>query len=625
VAAALDAGGTFAVETPAGVDEHAAGLRAALAAMGRGQRVLLAVPDTAAANALRHILHRDLPAEASRVAILGLPSDYPSRARLSSLAENPARVPPEERAALLPLVAIADRFPGLPVWAGRGFSPDRNRVAWSRARCDGWGDDAAAREARGRAGRADVVIVTHAALCAHVALDGALLPACDVLVATGAHRLPDTALESAGRRVTLFRLRDTLQLMRSSSEHGEGAWADLFPFIADEGREAWKDRWFEPDREFQKFLQKAGRRAEKLRAGGDFRVRYAEHAALAFGADPAPTLDALRANEALLESMASNPEAGNAHRILTRLRDFRKDFEFLCAAHDAGCIYWFEEVANPHKAALRAIPRDMSGFGTAFANLFGGRVFLSPAVLSGADPDAARDARAFLVGAGLLAHADSDESEDAVVEPFEARRIPDDAPQPRFIIASFAPQAGGAEQTEAFARFLSEAAGPHIPKGLLVFCPSQTQLRGLHTALRAVLPQGIPLLAQHIDGNRDAITRLYASERGGWVLATEGLAGLRDADGKAPALWIVSRLPVPPPHDPVLEARGELFRSGREPWRTAAILRVKREWHALRRGGSAPETVWLTDSRAAGEGSGARLARAMGWQAETAKDMEALS
>src|SRR5690606_24917581 len=137
----------------------------------------------------------------ARVAPLGIPSDYPDRARLAALAENPARVPAEEREALLPLIAWADRFPGKALQSSRALSPDRNRLSWARVRCETWSDDDAARSARAEAERADILLVTHAALCAHVALDGALLPACDALVVTGAHRLPDAALESAGRRV----------------------------------------------------------------------------------------------------------------------------------------------------------------------------------------------------------------------------------------------------------------------------------------------------------------------------------------------------------------------------------------------------------------------------------------
>src|SRR5690606_23812369 len=129
---------------------------------------------------------------------------------------------------------------------------------------------------------------------------------------------------------------------------------------------------------------------------GDFRVRYAEHAALAFGADPAPTLDALRANEALLESIAARPDAkaasearatqnaaAEARRVLSRLRAFRVDLEFLRAARDADWIHWFEDVVNPHKAALRAMPRDTGNFGATLAELFGSRVFVSPVLLSG--------------------------------------------------------------------------------------------------------------------------------------------------------------------------------------------------------------------------------------------------
>src|SRR5690606_5875847 len=143
-----------------------------------------------------------------RVAALAEPSGYLCRARLKDFAENPARVPREERAALLPLAAWADKDTARPVAAGRGFSPDRARLTWSRVCCDTWADDPGARAARDAAATAGVIVVTHATLCAHVALEGALLPACDAVIVAGAHRFPETAQSAAGagRSVTYFRL-----------------------------------------------------------------------------------------------------------------------------------------------------------------------------------------------------------------------------------------------------------------------------------------------------------------------------------------------------------------------------------------------------------------------------------
>jgi Rad3-related DNA helicase len=612
-------------------------LRAALQAAGSGQRVLLAVPDLHTWNTLRKSAHaarsRAKGAGSPALKALAEPSGYACRARLQALARDPARLPAEERAALLPLIAWADRHAAGPVADGRGFSPERARLLWSRVCCDAWSDDPAAQAARDEAAAAGVILVTHAALCAHAALEGALLPACDSVIVTGAHRFPDIAQSpaGAGRAASFFRLREALQLLRLSPERDEGIWNDLPPLPAgDEGKNEWKSRWFEPERQLQKFLQKAGRHAAKpASGGGDFRVRYTEPAALAFGADPAPVLEALKENEDFLQACAGACTSADAassggirravQRVEARLRAFRTDFQSLCDARDAESVYWFEDVANPHKATLRAAPRDMEPFGDALRALFGGGAFVAPALLSGAQ--APRDARWFLRAAGLTAPE----------PPVAVRRLPPREPAhgPRFLMTPSAPFLGSGDQAADFARFLAEAAGPFADRGVLVLCPSQTALRSLHAALRKEWGRAFPLWAQHADGNRDALLRLYASGRGGCVLSAEGLPGLRDADGRAPALWVVARMPLPPPRDPLLEARGEVLREeGRnarlELWHPAAILRVKREWSVLCRSGSRPEAVWLLDGRAAAEGLGARLAGALGCEAEAVRDVAEL-
>jgi hypothetical protein len=97
-------------------------------------------------------------------------------------------------------------------------------------------------------------------------------------------------------------------------------------------------------------------------------------------------------------------------------------------------------------------------------------------------------------------------------------------------------------------------------------------------------------------------------------------------------LFLITRMPLPPAHDPLLEARGEIVKElGRnaraELWHPAAVLRVKREWSSLHRGGSAgaaPRALWLLDARASAEGLGAHAGRALGCEPETAADVAAL-
>jgi ATP-dependent DNA helicase DinG len=164
-----------------------------------------------------------------------------------------------------------------------------------------------------------------------------------------------------------------------------------------------------------------------------------------------------------------------------------------------------------------------------------------------------------------------------------------------------------------------------------VFFPSQGALRTVHHALKAILPEGTPCWGQHVDGNRDAVLRLFASEKGGWVLATEGIPGLKDASGNGPALALITRMPLPPAHDPVLEARGEILKAeGKnaraELWHPAAVLRLKKEWAALGAGGgSPPRVLWLLDARASAEGLGALAARSLGSEPESLRNAEDLT
>jgi ATP-dependent DNA helicase DinG len=616
-AKALANEGWLAQETPADLDDALAGFAAAAQAAVGGQRVLLCLPDAYAWNALRKssaVTHAS-----PRVAALAEPSGYLCRARLADLVANPARVAPEERAALLPLVAWADQTSGGLIADGRGFSPDRNRLTALRVACEHYGDDPAALAARAAAESAGVILVTHATFCAHLRLDGALLPACDSVVITGAHRLPETAQRAFGRDASFFRLRLALQLFRAAPE-----------------KDAEQELWFAPERQFQKFLQKAGRHASKKRPTGDSRVRYTEPAALAFGADPEPVLLALRENEAFLEGVleASEPEASTEiRRVLTRLRAFRLDFEWLCDARDADEVYTFEDVSNPHKAFLRATPLTMEAFGLKLRELFGAGVFFSPALLTGAKGDGSH----FFRGLGMK---DSPAWNDADVRAYRAPRLGSSLAPPRFLMVPFAPGFSGTESPESFARFLVEAAQPFAEQGIFLFFPSQGALRTVHAALKAALPPVTPCWAQHVEGNRDAVIRLFASGTGGWVLATEGIPGLKDKAGRAPGLCLVTRMPLPPAQDPVLEARAEVLREqnqGAPPansravrselWHPPAILRLKKEWSALRKTqstGSETKVIWLLDARASAEGLGLQAGKSLGAEPESVSTVDAL-
>ncbi len=351
--------------------------------------------------------------------------------------------------------------------------------------------------------------------------------------------------------------------------------------------------------------------------------------------------------------------AASLRRIAVRLHAFHADFAFLTDGAQADSIYWLEDGANPYKTMLRSVPCELEAFGDALRALFGAGLFLSPVLLAGHATE--RDARPFLRMAGLQASPDSGADAMpvrrlAATAGAAGASLPDTpptvlpvTPAPAFIMAPFAPAPRPGEEMQAYARFLLEATHPVHDRGVLIFCPSQTAVRALHGAFRTVLgatdgaaADAPRVYAQWVDGNRDAITRLYAAGRGGFVIASEGLPGLRDDAGRAPAVWALTRMPLPPPRDPILEARGEPLREeGRnargELWQPAAVLRVKREWSQQHRGPApfqppppdtagarAPEVIWLLDARASTEGLGARLAGALGASVEVAQTVDDL-
>ncbi len=582
-------------ETAPQEDELRFVLGTALKTASKGLRVLLCVSDAGARDVVRKKLWPTMHTDHAklRLATLGEPGNYLCRRRLRELLQNPSeRLPLEERAFALPLAVWADQMLSSFIADCRGFSPERARLFWSRVCCDAYDEDPGAQEARTLAATANIVLVTHAALCAHLKVEGALLPACDTVIVASAHRLPETARKLFGRDVTLFRLRAILQMLRPPGEEDTSS-------------------WFELEKKLQRFFQKAGKQAVKRRSPGETRMRYAESFALAFGANPEPLLTSFKEQEDLYRD--SGPEI---NRILSRLRSFRLDFERLCEARDAEDVYWLEDFSNPHKAALRSMPVELDAdLGGNLRTLFDGGLFISPAMML-AGPS---QADFFLLSLGMW----NVESEWTV----RVRRTVDPSP-PRFLMAPSFPATASVESAAEFAKYLFEAAKPFSEKGVFVFFPTPGALKVAYQALRSLLPPDVSLWAQHVDGGKDALYKLYASTQGGWVLATEGVEDLRDSGGQVPALTIIARMPLPSSREPLLEMQGEHLRNEgknarHELWHPMATLRLKREFALLRKKPGL-KVVWLLDARASAEGLGAFAARSLDCEPQTAGDLQAL-
>ncbi len=611
IAKAWEAGGWPLCETPATCDDAEIAWLAARRYASGGRRVLLAVPSREWER-LRAV--HGGPEDAT--AALGEPQGYWCRSRWHEImADAERRLSPEERRLALPLAVWAAGTPS--GWLGdcRGFSAGRARRLAAAMACDAYEDDPAARAARAAAENADVILVTHAALFAHLRWEGALLPSADAVVFAGAEALPDAAVAGCGCAVSFFRLRFILQALRLAADRPFGLW----PALADAAAAPFSpEAWFEPERQLQRFLQKLAKSAKRRAPYASIR-RYAGAVALEFDANPEPVLLALKEQEdglrAWAERVSSDRLRPEAVRIADRLRAFRLDFARLCDAKEAG-VYWVEEFSNPHKAVMHWVPEDLGPvFGERLHSWFRAGSLLSPALAS-----ADGGTRFF---AGLLGWPAS---------PPPVKQPPAEiASVPPFLLAPFVATAVSApvstESAPAFAELLVRALEPFPETGFWVFLPSFGVVRAVQPILAGALP-GRALWAQHLDGGPEALVRLFASARGGVVLATEGIEGLRDATGAAPAVAVIARMPLPSGRDPWLEARGEALRAEgrnvrRELWHPAAVLRLKREVARLGRDGG-PKVYWCLDARASGDGLGVLVARSLPAVPQPCSDLAAL-
>ena len=624
VADSMEAGNWVVQENTPQMSSFDVSLQTALLSAERGFKVLIAVPDA------DWITKKNRQMESTNdgsIAVLDEPTGYLNRLRLQEvLRDSSRRLPLEERLALLPLVAWSALNPGSRIADCRGFAPYRNRYLWTRIDCDHYEEDSSANEARQLAVKSNVLLVSHSCLLRHLKLEGALLPTRDLLIVSGAHQLAEKAMRQFGRSVNFFRFRPILQRLQFSQEKVFGLKPALASIITDVNvsadLSATVEKGFEAERLLYRFLQKLGKQAAKRRTHGDLKIRYSESLALTLTIDPEPLQTALEEFETSLQKIASvipEPWRSEWVRVQSHVHSFRLDFDRVLSARNEKEVYWVEEYSNPHKANLRCAPLQLEEMlGQRLSEFFTGGAFFSPAIMT-----LQNNSDFFLDSIGMKNLAKAEASK--VV----SRRDFDGHP-PLFLMAPFVPAQATMDTAQAFAQYLVTALTPFLETGIFVLFPSQGALRIVHEVLIKSFPQGSPIWAQHLDGNHEAVTQLYANQQGGIVLATEGIQGLKDSQGHGPALVVVTRLPLPPSRDPLWEVRNEKeAASGRNPryslWNPYAALHLKQELASMRKGpGEGIKRIWLFDARASLDGSGAYAGRALGLEPQKMANLEAL-
>lgn len=543
---------------------------AALWAVEARDRVVVS---TATRTLQDQLVGKELPAverlvPGLRAAVLKGRSNYLCVRRFAEHLADPARMDLQERENFLPLLAWARGTRTGDVEECHGFGRDRNAGLWAKLQSDGRAAIPPRhplfrrcfhQRARRRAECAHVVVVNHALLLTDAALDNALLPRYERLVVDEAHHLAEAAHEHFGRRVSLSQLRRILHPLAENGDRRAGLLGALrerpdLPLsvvpLLDETREDVSNC----DRRLHRLFQKLGEKV--TRRGEDMRLRLREPMVLETGADPSAALAAF--DKALASISALRQELSNWDEAVERgwiadlsacegaLSEFQMSLRVLSGAAPESGVHWIQDWNNPAHLQLRAAPRDPGA--TLHEKLHGQ---LRTAVFTSAT----------LAVRGRGEHFEHRTGVDRIDEE-RMERVRHPSPfrlrtQARVVAAGWLPRPGEKGHADALADAIRQVVLPLGVRALVLFT-SERSLRETRDRLSADFrAAGRLLLAQGIDGNREALLSMFRRHEGAVLLGGESFWEGVDLPGRELELVAIARLPFPVPTDPLVSARAE--------------------------------------------------------------------
>jgi len=534
-------------------------------------RVLIS---TATRTLQDQLLQKELPqverlvGESLRTAVLKGRSNYLCVRRFGDIFADPARLDAQERENFLPLLVWARSTRTGDIEECHGFGRDRNAGLWAKLQSDGRAAIPPRhplfrrcfhQRARRRAECAHIVVVNHALLLSDLALDNALLPRFERLVVDEAHHLADAAHDHLGRKVSLSQLRRIVHPLAENNDRRAGLFGTLheradLPLnvlpILDEAREDVANC----DRRLHRFFQKLG---EKInRRGEEQKLRLREPLVHETGVDPSAVLaafeKALASLAALRQELSSWDESSENGWISDlsacegALAEFRLSLQILCDAAPESSVHWIQDWSNPAYLQMRVSPRDPGA-------LLAEKLYenLRTAVFTSATLAVRGRGEHFEHRTGIDRVDESRMERVRHPSPFRMRT------QARVVVAGWLPRPGEKGHADALADAIRTVILPLGVRALILFT-SERSLRETRDRLASDFrAAGRLLLAQGVDGNRDALLAMFRKHEGAVLLGAESFWEGVDLPGRELELVAIARLPFPVPSDPLVTARAE--------------------------------------------------------------------
>lgn len=559
-------GGRLAIEAPTGVGKSIAYLMPALLiARNMGARVLVS---TQTKNLQQQILTKDAPRIRDTVApglsltLLKGRANYLCLRRWGSRLQQ--ELVPDAHASFLD--AVGEWVAGTDTGDLEEFGA-KSAEEWTWLRAMAAPDDMESgalcarsaqcflRDVRRRAAQSNVVVVNHALLLTHHLTGAQVLPDTDILIVDEAHALADTACNILERRVSASRLRGTLLRLTggpdlrlleatrrlvmdrpelATSGHTSAAFARLVEAIGRTRRVG------------ESFFRDVEARFGRDRRRYDRREAEAELFPLSIDGLLTALTESCEAARTILAALRSHEPRDEAEEettiqfgsALTRLTEFVAALRFTIELPDGDYVHWYEFDREPSLVAVPLHPGDA----------LRDRLFATQErfVLTSATLAAAGDFGHFVHTLGLS----PDELDTAVAgEAFDhARQV--------LALAPPMPEPTSPAYPEAVASTVARlvASGP---RKALVLCTSYQLLRDLRSRLASSVHEDVAVIAQGVDGQREAVTRAFRIAPRAVLIGTASFWEGVDFPGEELELLVMTRLPFPVPTDPLVAARCE--------------------------------------------------------------------
>jgi ATP-dependent DNA helicase DinG len=539
----------------------------------------------------------------------------------------------EERLAALPLVVWAGQTRTGDITENTAFDTTRGGSLWAKVCSDSGFCRSQRCRTNGRcfagnirkaAQRSHIVVVNHALLFADIASENAILGEYEHLILDEAHNVEKIAAHYLGRELTMWRVKNLTDQLRSTGFTSTGTLPALRHWISvakvddatakafDAGISSATGEADELWERTQTFFQALTDRAAEA-AGGrtqsyieKLRYKPEEPAFDSLQTEIADLAEVITGLGERLESLAGwlrnlpadsfpgqDDFRGEMEGRIEECASLMSDLGYLTRPEDDRSVYWMELPGreNSIDTRLMAVPLDVSDL--LHDALYGK---MRSIIFTSATLGIRGKLTYFLIRMGLDALPEERLMPLCLGSPFDYDH------QALVCAPDFVPSPKAPEFQEAVNQVL-EGLALGARKGTLALFTSYRMLNRSYSALKAaVRAEDILVLGQGIDGSRTSITDRFRLNEKAVLLGTDSFWEGIDIPGDALQILVIVRLPFAVPTDPLVAAHmEELEKQGKNPFMhysvPEAILKFRQGFGRLIRKKTDRGAVVVLDSR----------------------------